>query len=99
MIAFLFLFGMKVRKKAKIRNRYNQVPHLTKGTVWENDKNTRKHHIQESQAVSPFTTGDHKAEGCKTLTRQYGKDKHKIKKIQKITALDWSVRKLLEVLN
>ena len=25
----------KVRKRAKIRNRYNQVPHLTKDTTWE----------------------------------------------------------------
>ena len=50
---------MKVRKKAKIRNQYNQVPHLTQDMVWENDKYTRKHHIQESQAVSPFPVGDH----------------------------------------
>ena len=28
----------------------------------ENDKNTIKHHIQESQEVSPFPAGDHKAE-------------------------------------
>ena len=51
----------KVRKKTKIRNRYNQVPHLTQDTVRESDKNTRKHHIQESQEVSPFPAGDHKA--------------------------------------
>ena len=29
--------------------------------VREVDKNTRKHHIQGSQEVSPFPTGDHKA--------------------------------------
>ena len=40
-------------KKAKIRNRYNQVPHLTWGSIRESDKNTRKHHTQESQEVSP----------------------------------------------
>ena len=28
----------KVRKLAKIRNRYAQVPHLTKDTTWENEK-------------------------------------------------------------
>ena len=50
-----------VSKKAKIRNRYNQVPQLTKDTTWESDKNTRKHHIQESQEVSPSPAGDHKA--------------------------------------
>ena len=51
---------MKVRRKEKIRNQYNQVPHLTKDIVWESDRITRKHHIQESQEVSPFTTGDNK---------------------------------------
>ena len=51
----------KVRKKKKIRNRYNQVPHLTQDTVWESDKNVRKHHIQGSQEISPFPAGDHKA--------------------------------------
>ena len=30
----------KVRKAAKIRNRYNQVPHLTQDTTWAIDKNT-----------------------------------------------------------
>ena len=29
---------MEVRKKATIRNRYNQVPNLTQGTIWESDK-------------------------------------------------------------
>ena len=29
--------------------------------VWEGDKKTRKHHIQGSQEVSPFPTGDHMA--------------------------------------
>ena len=44
----------KVRSKAKIRNRYNQVPQLTQDTTLERVKNTRKHRIQESQEVSPF---------------------------------------------
>ena len=30
--------NLKVRKKAKIRNRYNQVPHLIRDTIWESDK-------------------------------------------------------------
>ena len=29
----------KVKKTAKIRNQYNQVPHLTRDTIWESDKN------------------------------------------------------------
>ena len=49
---------VKVRKKAKIRNQYNQVPHLTHDTEWESDKNTIKHHIQDSEEVSHFPTGD-----------------------------------------
>ena len=30
-------------------------------TLWESDKNTRKHHIQENQEVSPFPAGEDKA--------------------------------------
>ena len=45
---------IKVRKKAKIRNLYNQVPHLTKDTVLESDKSTRKRHLEESQENMPF---------------------------------------------
>ena len=47
--------------KAKIRNRYNQVPHPAYDRTWESDKSTRKHHTQESQGVSPVPTGNHKA--------------------------------------
>ena len=51
---------MKVSKGAKIRNRYNQVPHLTQDT---NGKvtNTQLDTTNESQEVSPFPAGDHKA--------------------------------------
>ena len=52
---------IKVRKKARIMNRYNQLPHLTQDTTWESDKNTRKRHIQESQEVSPFPAVDQEA--------------------------------------
>ena len=45
---------------AKSRNRCNQIPHLTRDTLWESDKNTRGHHTQESQ-FSPFPAGDHMA--------------------------------------
>ena len=33
--------------QAKIRNQYNQVPHLTQNILWESDKSTIKHHKQE----------------------------------------------------
>ena len=52
---------VKVKKKAKIRNQNNQVPHLTRDTKWESHKNTSKHHTQESQEVSLFPAGDQKA--------------------------------------
>ena len=52
--------GFKVSKDAKIRNRYNQVPHLTQDT---NGKvtNSQLDTTNESQEVSPFPAGDHKA--------------------------------------
>ena len=51
---------MRVSKGAKIRNRYNQVPHLTQDT---NRKvtNSQLDTTNESQEVSPFPAGDHKA--------------------------------------
>ena len=52
----MYLTHIKVRKNAKIRNRYNLVPHLTQDNEWESDKNTRKYHIQESQEAKPFPT-------------------------------------------
>ena len=30
--------SIKVKKQETIRNRYNQVPHLTRYTIWESDK-------------------------------------------------------------
>ena len=51
----------KVMKKAKIMNRYNHVTHLTQYTIWKSDKIRGKHHSQESQGVSPISTGDFKA--------------------------------------
>ena len=51
---------IKVSKGAKIRNQYNQVPHLTQDT---NTKvtNSQLDTTNESQEVSPFPAGDHKA--------------------------------------
>ena len=51
---------MKVSKGAKIRNRYNQVPHLTHDT---NGKvtNSQLDTTIENQEASPFPAGDHKA--------------------------------------
>ena len=52
---------LKIKEEGKDKNQNNQVPHLIQDTVWESDKNTREHHTQESQEVSPFPAGDHKA--------------------------------------
>ena len=51
---------IKVRKMAKIRDGYNQVPHLTQDTTWESNKTTINI-TNKSQEVSPFPAGDHKA--------------------------------------
>ena len=59
----------KVSKGAKIRNRYNQVPHLTQDT---NGKVTNSHldTKNQSQENSPFPAGDHKAHINRRAQRQ-----------------------------
>ena len=71
---------MKVSKGAKIRNRYNQVPHLTQDT---NGKmtNSQLYTTNESQEVSPFPAGDHKAHINRRALRH---SKHKTEKTLKI---------------
>ena len=53
-------FRTKVSKGAKIRNRYNQVPHLTQDTSGK-VTNSQLDTTNESQEISPFPAGDHKA--------------------------------------
>ena len=81
-------------KKAKIRNQYNQTPHLTRNTISESDK---KHLAQENQEVSPFPSRG--SQGCKEQTRPYNKDKpetYKTKRIHKRSVTwEWSVIKSL----
>ena len=59
-IEFLIKFDCKVSKGAKIGNQYNQVPHPTQDT---NGKvtNSQLDTTNESQEISPFPAGDHKA--------------------------------------
>ena len=54
------MFTIKVSQGVKIGNQYNQVPHLTQDT---NGKvtNSQLDTTNESQEVSPFPAGDHKA--------------------------------------
>ena len=81
---------VKVSKGARIRNRNNQVPHLTKNT---NGKvtNTQLDTTNESQEVSPFPAGDHKAHINRCIQRN---SKHKTKKKihKRSTALERSVK-------
>ena len=66
----------KVSKGAKIRNRYNQVPHLTQdtnGKVTNSQLDTKN----ESQEVSPFPACDHKAHINRRAQRH---SKHKTEK-------------------
>ena len=92
--------NFKVSKGAKIRNPYNQVPHLTQDT---NRKVTNSHldTTNESQEVSPFVAGDHKAH-INRRTQRHSKLKTE-KNTQNIhkrsTALERSVNYLLEGLN
>ena len=59
---------IKVSKGAKIRIRFNQVPHLNpdiNGKVTNSLLDT----TNESQEVSPFQSGDHKAQIKRTRTK------------------------------
>ena len=49
-------FGLilNVRKMAKIRNQYNQVPHLTRDTTWESYNFTIRYHKQKPKG-QPFS--------------------------------------------
>ena len=71
---------IKVSKDAWIRNRYNQVPHLTQDT---NGKvtNSQLDTTNESQEVSPFPAGDHKAHINRRSQRH---SKHKTQKKYRI---------------
>ena len=73
------LISIKVSKGAKIRNRYNQVPHLTQDT---NGKvtNSQLDTTNESQEVSPFPAADHKAQINRHAQRH---NEHKTEKKQK----------------
>ena len=78
----IILICYKVRKEAKIKNQYNQVSHLTKDTTWESGKNTRNHHVQESQDVSCFPARVHKAilnrqDSMTDMNTKYKKDPQK----------------------
>ena len=81
---------MKVRKLAKIRNRYNQAPHLTQDT---NEKVTTSQLdiTNESQEVSLFPAGDHKA-SINRRPRKHNKTR------QKKCHLKWTATLMITIL-
>ena len=68
---------MEVSKGGKFRNQYNQVPHLTQDTNNGKVINSQLDTTNESQEVSPFPEGDHKAEINRRAQRH---NKHKTEK-------------------
>ena len=66
----------KVSKGAKIRNRYNQVSHLTQDT---NGKvtNSQLDTTNESQEISPFPASDHKSQVNRRAQRHSKQDPQK----------------------
>ena len=70
------LNSSKVRKRAKIKNRYNQAPHLTQEP---NGKMTTSQLdiTNKSQEVSPFPAGDNKA-SINRRARKHNKNKTEI---------------------
>ena len=76
----------KVSKGAKIRNRYNQVQHLTQdtnGKVINLQLDTRN----ESKEVSPFPAGDHKAHINRRVQRH---SKHKTNELTFLNAFNFT---------
>ena len=68
MCSYLVGLAPKVGKKAKIRNQYNQVPHLTQDIVWKIDKKT-------SHTGEPRSHRSALSKQVLTQTRHYSKDK------------------------
>ena len=74
-------YQFKVSKGTKIRNLYNQVPHLTQDTNWK-VTNSQLDTTNESQEVSPFPAGDHKAHINRRIQMH---SKHKTEKHKRST--------------
>ena len=75
---------------AWIGNQYNQAPHLSQDTKWENNKITINM-TNKSQEARPFTAGDHKA--ARTASKAPQTQDIKTQMIHKrSTALEWLVK-------
>ena len=60
---------------AKIRNRYNQAPHMTQDANWK-VTHSQLEITSEIQEVSPFPAGDHRA-SINRHERKHYKKRHK----------------------
>ena len=71
----IYVGDHKERKRGKIRNRYNQAPHLAHDT---NEKVTTSQLdiTNESQEVSPFPAGDHKVSKGAKIRNRYNQVPH-----------------------
>ena len=83
----------KISKGAKIRNRYNQVPHLTQDTNGK-ETNSQLNTTNESQEVSPITAGDHKAHINRCTQRHR---KHKTEKTIKDPQKKYRLRTVIKI--
>ena len=50
--------NLTLKQRTKTRNRYSQVPQLTRDTIWESDK-IQENTTHKSQEISPFPAGDY----------------------------------------
>ena len=85
-----YLTAVKVRKTAKIRSRYNQVPHLTQDTSLDKGKDTRNIPYKKYRYKTVWPFPSRWPQGCNDQTRQITKMIHK-----RSTALERSVQKNL----
>ena len=67
---------IKVKKETKDQESYNQAPHLTQDSNWKVTI-SQLDITNESQGVSTFPEGDHKA-SINRRTRKYNKSKTEI---------------------
>ena len=84
-----FKIRIKVSNGAKIRNPYNQVPHLTQDT---NGKvtNSQLDTTNESQEVSIFSAGDHKEAHINSRVQRHSKTRQKEHKRSKKEVPPWN---------
>ena len=77
---WILMLIMKVKKEAKIRNWYNQVPNATQDTAWESDINHKKTSHTRKPRGQPFS--NRWPQGCKKQACHYGEERQITEKDQ-----------------